>query len=107
MLRLVPVVSFKGAAEAVPAGSVTVPLKLGEARFAFKSSAVCCAVETGLPASLVLLTFPKPTIDAVMPVTLPVKLGDARFAFNPSLSLSLLIAVRIVSSAVIVPFAEL
>ena len=86
---------------------VTLPVKLGDARFAFKFNAVCCAAETSLLASEVLSTLPSPTIDAVMPVTLPVKFGEARFAFNPSLPLSLLIAVRIVSVAVIVPFAEL
>ena len=36
-------------------------MKVGEARFAFRSKAVCPAVDTGLFASEVLSTFPKPT----------------------------------------------
>ena len=39
----------------------TVPVKVGEARLAFKSKAVCCAVLTGLFTSLVLSTLDKPT----------------------------------------------
>ena len=39
-------------------GSVTVPVKVGELRFAFKSRAVCVAVETGLFASLVTYGIP-------------------------------------------------
>ena len=56
----------------VPAGSVTVPVNVGEARFAFKLRAVWVAVDTGLFASLVLSTFPRPTIVAVIPETVPV-----------------------------------
>ena len=37
------------------AGMVTIPVNVGEARGAFRSSAVCCAVEMGLFVSLVLL----------------------------------------------------
>jgi len=40
----------------VPVGSVGVPVNVGLARLALRSSAVCCAVETGLFASLVLFT---------------------------------------------------
>jgi hypothetical protein len=36
------------------------PVKVGEFKFAFKSNAVCCAVLTGLLASLVLSMFPNP-----------------------------------------------
>jgi hypothetical protein len=41
---------------------------LGEAKFAFKFNAVCCLVDTGLFASLVLSTLPNPTIALVIPV---------------------------------------
>ena len=85
---------------------LTVPVKVGLARFALRSSAVCCAVETGLFASLVLVTLPRPTIEAVMPPTVPVNVGLARLAFSASLPLSLLIAVRIVSVALRVPAPE-
>ena len=85
---------------------VTVPVKVGLARLAFKSSAVCCAVDTGLLASLVLVTLPNPTIDAVTPDTVPVKVGLASGAFSPSLPSSLLIAERIVSVAEIEPVVE-
>ena len=40
---------------------LTVPVNVGEARFALRFRAVCVAIETGLFASLVLSTFPKPT----------------------------------------------
>jgi len=40
------------------------------------------AVETGLLASLVLSTFPRPTIDFVIPLTVPVKVGEAMLAFK-------------------------
>ncbi len=45
-------------------------MKVGEAKLAFKSKAVCVAVETGLLASLVLLTFPKPTFEALIPLAI-------------------------------------
>ena len=77
----------------------TVPVNDGLESGAFKSSAVCCAVDTGLFASLVLVTSPSPTIDAVMPPTVPVKVGLFKFAFNLLLPSSLLKASRIVSSA--------
>ena len=59
----------------------TVPVKVGDARFAFKFNAVCVAVDTGFNKSVVLLQFPKPTIVDVIPPTVPVKVGDARLAF--------------------------
>ena len=43
-------------------GKVTVPVNVGDAIVALRSSAVCCAVDTGLLASLVLSTLPSPTI---------------------------------------------
>ncbi len=58
----------------------TVPVKVGDARLAFKSSAVCWAVDTGLAVSAVLFTFPSPTIVAVIPDTVPVKVGLAKGA---------------------------
>ena len=55
----------------------TVPVNVGEASGAFKSRDVCVAVDTGLLASVVLSTEPKPTIDLVTPVTVPVNVGLA------------------------------
>ena len=49
----------------------TVPVNVGEARLAFKSNAVCVAVDIGLFASLVLSTFPSPT-SPLTKVTTPV-----------------------------------
>jgi hypothetical protein len=62
---------------------LTVPVNVGEAKgafkfkavvisvlFAFKSNADCVATETGLLASVVLSTLPKPISDLVM-ITLP------------------------------------
>jgi len=48
----------------------------------FKFKAVCVAVDTGLFASLVLSTLPKPTIVLSIPLTVPVKVGDAKSAFK-------------------------
>ena len=66
----------------------TVPVKVGELIsafsskiFCFKSSAFWTAVEIGLFKSLVLSTFPRPTIAFVIPLTVPVKVGEAVFAF--------------------------
>ena len=74
---------------------LTVPVNVGEARFAFsarlavtsvefdfKSNAVCVAVDTGLFASLVLSTLFKPIIVLSMPVTMPVNVGDSIGAFK-------------------------
>ena len=58
------------------------PVKVGLAKFAFKSKALCCAVETGLFASDVLSAFPNPTIAFVTPLTVPVKVGPAKGAFK-------------------------
>ena len=60
----------------------TVPEKVGEAKLAFKSKAICVAVETGLFRSVVLSTFAKPTIVFVIPPTVPVKVGEAKLAFK-------------------------
>lgn len=49
----------------VPVGREGVPVKACEAIFAFRFSAVCCAVDTGLFASLVLSTFHSHTSAAV------------------------------------------
>lgn len=49
----------------VPVGSDGVPVKACDAIFAFRLSAVCCAVDTGLFASLVLSTFHSHTSAAV------------------------------------------
>ena len=50
--------------------------------FTFESKADCVAVDIPLFASEVLSTFPKPTIDEVIPATVPVKVGEAKFAFK-------------------------
>ena len=63
-------------------GAVGMPVRDGLARDAFKSKAVCVAVEMGLSASDVLFTLPKPTMVAVMPLTVPVKVGPASDAFK-------------------------
>jgi hypothetical protein len=52
----------------VPVGKLGVPVKVGDAKGAFKSKAVCVAVEIGLFTSDVLSTFPNPT----SPLTIPV-----------------------------------
>ena len=44
------------------AGAVTVPVKVGEARGAFASRAVCVAVDTGLLLSRVLFKLPRPRL---------------------------------------------
>ena len=59
------------------AGTASVPVKVGLARFAFNFKAVCVAVETGLLTSLVLSALLNPTIAFVMPPTVPVKVGFA------------------------------
>ena len=63
-------------------------------------------METGLPASLVLSTLARPTIEAVIPLTVPVNAGLAKGALRASLPLSLPIALRIESVALITPEAE-
>ena len=64
----------------VPSEIASVPVKVGEAKVAFRSRAVCVALDTGLLASLVLFTLPKPTMALVMPPTVPVKVGEANGA---------------------------
>ena len=61
--------------------AVAVPVKAGDAKGAFKSKAVCVAVDIGLPASDVLLTLANPTIVAVIPDTVPVNVGLAFGAY--------------------------
>ena len=46
------------------------------------SFTVCCAVDIGLFASLVLSHSPNPTILFVIPDTVPVKVGASKFAFQ-------------------------
>ena len=69
---------------------------MGFAKGAFRSSAACCAEETGLLTSLMLSTFPKSTMDLLIPLTVPVNVGFSSGAFNaidavkvPAKSLSL------------------
>ena len=64
---------------------VTVPVNVGLARLAFKFKAVCCAVETGFAASVVLSTFPKPTMVLVIPPTVPVNVGEFMLALSSRL----------------------
>jgi hypothetical protein len=66
----------------------TVPVKVGDAVLAFRANAEEVAVETGLLASEVLSTFPRPTMAAVMPETVPVKVGEALSAFKSRALLS-------------------
>ena len=55
--------SFKFCVTAVaPVGNTTSPVNVGDAKFAFRSSAVCCAVLTGLFTSEELLIFPRPKL---------------------------------------------
>jgi len=62
---------------------VTVPVNAGLALGASKFSAVWVAVDIGLLASEVLLTLPRPTMAAVMPLTVPVNVGLAFVAYEP------------------------
>ena len=66
----------------VPVGKLGVPIKLGEAKVAFKSNAVWVAVLIGFNKSVVLSTLLKPTIDLEIPPTVPVKVGEAKGAFK-------------------------
>ena len=68
-------------------GADGTPVSVGLAKSAFKFSAVCVAVETGLLRSLVLSTFPNPTILLVIPDTVPVKVGLAKLAFKFKLAI--------------------
>ena len=61
---------------------LTVPVKVGEAKGAFKFKAVRVASLTGLFASLVLSTLPKSTMAFVTPLTVPVKVGLLIGAFS-------------------------
>jgi hypothetical protein len=63
--------------EIVTSAAVSVPVNVGAAFGAFKSSAVCVAVETGLLASEVLSTFPRPTEDFVSAATASATLVSA------------------------------
>ena len=60
---------------------VTVPVNAGLAFGANKFNAFCVKVEIGLLASDVLLTLPRPTIAAVMPLTVPENVGLAFVAY--------------------------
>ena len=75
---------------------LTVPVKVGLAKFAFKAKelvislefafkfkAVWVNVETGLLRSEVLSTFVNPIIVLSIPLTVPVKVGLAKGAFVP------------------------
>jgi hypothetical protein len=62
--------------------SQTVPVNVGEAKFALNLKRFCVAVETGLFTSLVIVHISKPTIVLSIPETVPVKVGEAKFALN-------------------------
>ena len=66
----------------VPVGNVGVPVNVGEANGAFKSKAAWVNVLIVLLASLVLSTYPKPTIAFVIPLTVPVNVGLLIGAFK-------------------------
>ena len=53
----------------------TVPVNVGLIMGAFNSNESWVAVDTGLPASVVLSTLPKPTIVLSIPPTVPVNVG--------------------------------
>ena len=75
-----------------------VPVNVGEAKLAFKFNAVCCVVDTGLLASEVLSTFPKPT----SPLT-----SDTAPVFDATLVTVLTSApASIASNLVLSPFAK-
>jgi len=80
---------------AVGVGARGVPVNVGLASGAFKSNAVWVAVETGLLASEVLFTLPKPTIVGVTPDTVPVNVGEAMFAFKSNAADTLAVAALI------------
>jgi hypothetical protein len=65
-------------------GAASVPVNVGLASGANKFNAVWVAVDIGLLASEVLLTLPRPTMAAVMPLTVPVNVGLAFVAYEPS-----------------------
>ena len=64
----------------------TVPVKVGEASGALRSKAVCVAVDTGLLASDVLSTLPRPTWVFVTPATVPVNVGESIGAKSASVT---------------------
>ena len=61
MVANLTLLSFKDCVTpVVPVGKTTSPVKVGDAKFAFKSSAACPATLTGLFKSEVLSIFPRP-----------------------------------------------
>ena len=73
---------------------------------AFKSKAVCAAVDIGLAASLVLSTLPSPTMALVIPETVPENVGLARFAFRSRafcVAVDIGFALSLVSSTLLIP----
>ena len=66
----------------IPFIIVTVPVNVGDAPGAFKSNAVCVAVETGLSISDVLSAKAKYTMDLVIPLTTPVNVGESILALE-------------------------
>ena len=58
-------------------GRTTVPVNVGAAKLALRSSALCVAVDTGLLASEVLSTFESPTEDFVSAATAAATLESA------------------------------
>ena len=60
---------------------VIAPVNAGLALGANKFNAFCVKVEIGLLASYVLLTLPRPTIAAVIPLTVPENVGLAFVAY--------------------------
>ena len=59
----------------------TLPVKVGLLIGAFAFRALCVKLEMGLPSSVVLSTFPRPTAALDIPATIPVKVGLASGAF--------------------------
>ena len=73
-MAILVLLSFKAwVIPVVPVGKMGNPVNVGEAKFAFKSNAVCCKVLTGLLISLVLSILPIPKLFlALIEVVAPV-----------------------------------
>ena len=71
--------------DSIPEVLKTLPVKVGLLIGAFAFSAACVRMEMGLPASVVLSTFPRPTAALDIPATVPVKVGLSSGAFFPKL----------------------
>jgi hypothetical protein len=83
----------------------TVPVNVGDANGANRFNADCVAVLMGLLESVVLLTFPRPTMVALIPDTVPVNVGDAKGAFKFK-AVCVAVLIGLVKSVVLLTFAS-